>query len=193
MALIVITPPASEPVTPEEAKASPSFRVSVATDDADITTLIKAAREMAEAITRRALVTQTLELVLDAFPAGGIELYCPPIQSVTSIKYIDTDGVEQTLSADLYDLDSDTEPGMVAPAYNESWPSTRDQINAVRVRYVAGYGAAADVPAAIKTWIKMRAGTLYDNPQAVVVGQTVMNVPRDFIDGLLDPFRVITF
>jgi uncharacterized phiE125 gp8 family phage protein len=193
MALIVITPPAAEPVTVDEAKASPSLRVATATDDADIAVLITAAREIAEAITRRSLITQTLELVLDAFPSGGINLYCPPIQSVTSIKYIDTDGVEQTLSSALYDLDSDTEPGMVAPAYNESWPATRDQVNAVRVRYVAGYGAAADVPAAIKTWIKMRAGTLYDNPQGLVVGQTVMNVPRDFIDGLLDAYRVITF
>jgi uncharacterized phiE125 gp8 family phage protein len=193
MALIVITPPASEPVTPAEAKASPSFRVTGTTDDADITVLIKAARETAEAITRRALITQTLELVLDAFPTGGIDLYCPPIQSITSIKYIDTDGVEQTLSSALYDLDSDTEPGMVAPAYGESWPATLDQINAVRVRYVAGYGAAADVPAAIKTWIKMRAGTLYDNPQAIVVGNLVTELKRDFVDGLLDPYRIITF
>jgi len=39
----------------------------------------------------------------------------------------------------------------------------------------------------------MLAGTLYDNPQGLVVGQTVMNVPRDFTDGLLDPYRIITF
>ena len=193
MALIVITPPTSEPVTPAEAKASPSFRVVGSTDDADITVLVKAAREMAEAITRRALITQTLELVLDGFPTGGIELYCPPIQSVTSIKYIDTDGAEQTLDPLLYSVDDDSEPGLIVPTYGETWPATRDEVNAVRVRYVAGYGAAADVPAAIKTWIKMRAGTLYDNPQGIVVGQTVMNVPRDFIDGLLDPFRVISF
>ena len=193
MALTLITPPTVEPITAAEAKASPSFRVSVATDDADITVLIKAAREIAETITRRAFITQTWELVLDGFPTGGIELYCPPIQSVTSIKYIDTDGEEQTLGPLLYSVDDDSEPGLITPAYGETWPSTREQINAVRVRYVAGYGAAADVPAAIKTWIKMRAGTLYDNPQGIVVGQTVMNVPRDFIDGLLDPFRVISF
>lgn len=193
MALIVIDPPTSEPVTPAEAKASPSFRVVGATDDADITALIKTARETAEAITRRAFITQTLELVLDGFPTGGIELYCPPIQSVTSIKYIDTDGVEQTLSSDLYDLDSDSEPGMVAPAYGESWPATQDQINAVRVRYVAGYGAAADVPASIKTWIKMRAGTLYDNPQGIITGTITATIHRDYLDGLLDPYRIITF
>jgi len=35
----------------------------------------------------------------------------------------------------------------------------------------------------------MRVGTMYDNPQAIVVGQAVATVPRDFIDGLLDDYR----
>ena len=193
MGLSLIVPASEEPITVAEAKASPSLRVAVATDDTDIGTLITTARDMAETITRRAFITQTWELVLDGFPTGGIVLPLPPLQSVASIKYIDTDGAQQTLDALLYAVDTDSEPGLVVPAYGESWPSTRDEVNAVRVRFVAGYGAAADVPAAIKTWIKMRAGTLYDNPQALVVGQTVMNVPRDFIDGLLDGYRVITF
>jgi len=193
MGLSLITPCAEEPITASEAKASPSLRVATATDDTDIGVLIATARDMAETITRRAFVTQTWEYVLDGFPTGGIVLPLPPLQSVTSIKYIDTNGTQQTLDALLYAVDTDSEPGLVVPAYGESWPSTRDEVNAVRVRFVAGYGDAADVPAAIKTWIKMRVGTLYDNPQALVVGQTVMNVPRDFIDGLLDGYRVITF
>lgn len=193
MGLSLIVPASEEPITVAEAKASPSLRVAVATDDTDIGTLITTARDMAETITRRAFITQTWELVLDGFPTGGIVLPLPPLQSVASIKYIDDNGDQQTLDALLYAVDTDSEPGLVVPAYGESWPSTRDEVNAVRVRFVAGYGAAADVPAAIKTWIKMRAGTLYDNPQALVVGQTVMNVPRDFIDGLLDGYRVITF
>ena len=193
MGLTLIQAPSEEPITVEEAKASPSLRVTTAANDTDIGVLIATARDMAETITRRAFITQTWELVLDGFPTGGIVLPMPPLQSVASIKYIDTDGAQQTLDALLYAVDTDSEPGLVVPAYGESWPSTRDEVNAVRVRYVAGYGAAADVPAAIKTWIKMRAGTLYDNPQALVVGQTVMNVPRDFIDGLLDAYRVITF
>jgi len=193
MGLILITPAAAEPIDVSEAKASPSLRVATATDDTDIGVLIATARDMAETITRRAFVTQTWEYVLDGFPTGGIVLPMPPLQSVTSIKYIDTDGTQQTLDALLYAVDTDSEPGLVVPAYGESWPSTRDEVNAVRVRFVAGYGDAADVPAAIKTWIKMRVGTLYDNPQALVVGQTVMNVPRDFIDGLLDGYRVISF
>jgi uncharacterized phiE125 gp8 family phage protein len=190
MALTLILAPSEEPVTLSEAKASPSLRVSASTDDTDITALIVAARKMAETYTLHALVTQTWELVLDGFPTGGIVVPMPPLQSVTSIKYIDTDGVEQTLDAMLYSVDTDTIPGLITPAYDETWPTdVRDQINAVRVRFVAGFGDAADVPEDIKTWIKMRVGTLYDNPQALVIGQTVMAAPHSFVDGLLDDYR----
>jgi len=190
MGLTLITPPAEEPITVSEAKASPSLRVSASTDDTDIGTLITAARKMAEAYTLHALVTQTWELVLDGFPTGGIVVPMPPLQSVTSIKYIDDDGVEQTLGASLYSVDTDSIPGLITPAYDETWPTdVRDQVNAVRVRFVSGFGGAAAVPEDIRTWIKMRVGTMYDNPQAIVVGQAVATVPRDFIDGLLDDYR----
>lgn len=193
MALIVITAPTSEPVSVVDAKASPSFRVTVSGDDTPVGALITAARELGEAITKRAFMPTTFEYVLDEFPCFSVALPCPPLVSVTSVKYIDVNGAEQTLAVTEYTVDVTSEPGRVCLAYNKSWPGTRDVPNAVRIRYVAGYATALLVPGPIKTWITMRAGTLYDNPQGIVVGQTVMNVPRDFIDGLLDPFRVITF
>lgn len=190
MALLVISQPAEEPITASEAKASPSLRVSVATDDTDITALIKTARMMAERYTLHALVTQTLELVLDGFPTGGIRLPMPPLQSVTSIKYIDTSEVEQTMDPLDYSVDDDSSVGLIVPAYGETWPTdVLDQVNAVRVRYVAGFGAAAAVPEDIKSWIKIMVGTLYDNPQGVVVGQTVASIPRNYVDALLDDYR----
>jgi len=189
MALKEITPPAEEPITTSEAKLSPSLRVATATDDTAIGTLITTARKLAETYTLHALVTQTWELVLDGFPTGGIVVPLPPLQSVTSIKYIDTDGTEQTLDALLYSVDDDSIPGLIVPAYGETWPTTRDEVNAVRVRFVAGFGDASDVPEDIKSWIKIMVGTMYDNPQGIVVGQTVMSIPRTFVDGLLDDYR----
>lgn len=189
MALTVIVPPSEEPITLAEAKASPSVRVSTTTDNTDITALIKVVRMMAERHTLHALVTQTLELTLDAFPTGGIELPMPPLQSVTSVKYTDTDGTEQTMDAADYSIDDKSTIALIVPAYGETWPVTRDEINAVRVRFVAGFGAAADVPEDIKSWMKIMIGTLYDNPQALVVGQTVTDIPRTFVDGLIDDYR----
>src|SRR4030067_2296692 len=117
MALTLITACAEERIPTEEAKASPSLRVSTSTDDTDIAMLITAARKMAETYTLHALVTQTWELVLDGFPTGGIVVPMPPLQSVTSVKYIDTDGVQQTLDALLSSVDTDSIPALLRPRH----------------------------------------------------------------------------
>jgi len=187
MGLTLITPAAEEPITVAEAKASPSLRVAVATDDTDIGSLIATARMQVEDYTSHALVTQTWELVLDGFPTGGIKIPVPPLQSVASIKYIDTDGVEQTLDTLLYAVDSDSIPALVVPAYGETWPATRDEINAVRVRYVAGFGAKADVPEDIKTCIKSIVGATYDNSQGMIGGQQMIPLD-DIIEKILRQF-----
>lgn len=185
--LKLITAPATEPVSLEEAKLH--LRVEHTADDDLITALIRAAREQAEHELGRALITQTWERVLDAFPAAELELGKPPVQSITSITYTDENEDSQTLSSSLYSLDSDTEPGWVLPAIDTDWPDTLDTTNAVRVRFVCGYGAADDVPEAIKAWIKIRLATMYKMREQFVAGVSVSEVGTNFIDRLLDPYR----
>lgn len=187
MTLKLITAPTEEPISRTEAKLH--LRVEHTADDTLIDGLIVAARQAAEHELQRALVTQTWERVLDAFPDVEIELGMPPVQSITSVKYIDEDEVEQTLSALLYSLDSDNEPGWVLPAIDTEWPDTLDTADAVRVRFVCGYGAASAVPQAIKQWMLIRIGTLYKMREQFVVGTTMTPVPERFVDSLLDPHR----
>jgi uncharacterized phiE125 gp8 family phage protein len=111
MALKLITAPAAEPVSTSEAKSH--LRVDTTADDTYIGTLITVARQNVESHLRRALISQTWEVVLDAFPAGVIRLPKPPLASVTSIKYTDDEGNESTYSSANYVVDSDTEPGRV--------------------------------------------------------------------------------
>lgn len=186
MPLTLITPPATEPITLAEAKAQ--CKVEHALDDDLITTLIQTYRERAEHETGRALITQTWELSLDAFPEAEIELPKPNVVSITSVTYLDSAGVLQTISGANYTLDAAAIPGWVLPAVNYTWPTSQDVANAVKVRFVAGYGAAAAVPAAIKTWIKLQIGAAYANREAFVRGN-VSELPNRFVDGLLDPFR----
>ena len=186
MTLKLITAPATEPITLAEAKAHLRCGDD---EDALINALIVAAREAAEHELGRALVTQTWERVVDAFPAVELELGMPPVQSITSVTYIDTAGALQTLSASAYTLDPTTPPGWALPATGYTWPATLDTANAVRVRFSAGYGAAAAVPAGIKAWILLRLGTLYKHREGVVTGVTVAEVPGGFVDRLLDPYR----
>lgn len=185
MALKLITAPTEEPVS--LAEATLHLRVDHSADDTLITALIAAARDFAEHQTGRAFCTQVWELALDAFPADVFKLPRAPLASVTSIKYDDTAGVEQTLAPSAYYVDTHSVPGEVVPAYGTEWPAALDAANAVRVRYVAGYGAAAAVPAGIKQWMLVRIGTLYQRREEVAAGGVQ---PLPYVDRLLDPYRV---
>ena len=104
MPLITITPPDAEPVSVDDVKIS--ARVDAETfDDQLALLLIPAIRAEAEHRLGRRLITQTVELVLDDFPAGEIDLRLPSVQTVTSIKYLDTAGAEQTFANTDYSLD----------------------------------------------------------------------------------------
>lgn len=186
MALKLITAATDIPVTLIEAKAH--LRVDVADDDTLITAMIYAAAEMAEQITGRALMTQTFELTLDAFPQA-LQLTRVPVQSITSVKYSDSTGTVITLDSLLYALDNADDCGFayVVPAYGLIWPDTRDEINAVKVRYVAGYVNAAAVPPSVKSWIKLMVGAMYENREAFADKQPFA---MPFADHLLDRAKV---
>lgn len=185
MGLKLITPPAAEPVSLDDLKLD--LGISWADQDARLAALIASAREACEHELGRALITQTWELVLDAFPAG-IRLPYPPAQSVTSVKYVDPDGTLQTLSAPSYQLDSHSEPAWLVPAYGYSWPATRPEPNAVRVQFVAGFGAAGtDVPENLKLWIRLQAAHFFRNVEAA---SDLPLIKTPYTDRLLDRYRI---
>lgn len=185
MGLKLITPPALEPVTLAEAKLH--LRVDGTDEDALITVLISSARRHAEHVTERAFVTQTWELAIDKFPAAEILLPKPPLVSIASVSYDDAAGVEQVMSPTAYTTDLYQEPGWLFPANGTAWPDTLDAANAVRVRYVAGYGTPGDVPENIRQWMLLRIGALYRNREELVDGRLSTS---PMVDHLLDPHRI---
>ena len=125
------------------------------------------------------------------------EIYVPlpPLQTVDSIKYYDaTTGVLTTLDPSLYIVDVYSEPGRIVPAVGTSWPATLNRINAVEVRFTAGYGADGSfVPSGIKDWLLMMAGTLYENRELVAILNKGRLQELPLYDGLLDAYRVVRF
>lgn len=185
MSAKLITAPASEPITLAEAKAH--LRVDVTDEDSLITALIVAARQAAEHITGRALMTQTWEVAFDEFDESGLWLQYPPLVSITSITYLDEDGAPQTLDAADYVLNDYDEPAVIKPAADVSWPATLCQPNVVTVRYVAGYANAAAVPQAIKQWILLRVGSMYAHREEMGPAN-LAELP--FADSLLEAYKV---
>lgn len=154
-------------------------------DDAMVQALLAAAREYAEHYTQRSIGVQTLELALDSFPSNppGIEL---PLgaATLTSIKYVDTALVEQTISNTLYTLDDYSDKHWAIPA--SVWPTPADVANAVKVRYVT----PAAIPAAGRAALLLLVSHLYQNREAVNVERGVVPAEVPFgVKALLDTFR----
>ena len=184
MKLSVYTQPATEPVSLVEAKAH--LRVAHTDDDSYITSLIEAARRSAEFFTKRAFITQTLELALDVEPSGGfVELPMPPLASVTSVKYYADDDTATTMDSADYHVDIIGEPGRVVLLQDASWPTAAElrTVNAYVIRYVAGYGTASAVPEQIKAGIREIIRKMYDGEAVLVKG----SLERE----LLTPYRVV--
>lgn len=194
MPLSLVTAPQTAVMTTADAKAH--LRVSGSDDDAYIAGLVDAARghlDGQDGILGRALINQTWDYVIDGFPpCGDIHLPLAPLVSVTSITYVDTNGESQTLDSALYAVDTVSRPPRLRPAYNQIWPNTRDQMNAVTVRGVYGYGAAAAaLPPGIVHAIKLIVGHLYENREQTTTAP-LKTLPAG-IEALLAPFTIRRF
>ena len=179
MGLTVTTEPGIEPVSRDAAKAH--LRVTVDDDDELIDVLIAAARRTLERSTARSFIDTSWTYTLDRFPDSAskpIRLPRSPVDSVTSIKYTDTDAVLQTWSSAEYDVDAASEPGRIVPAYGYTWPSdVRPGTNAVTILFKAGYGTTvASVPADLRVAVKMVLAHLYEHRE-LAIEQTLHVVP----------------
>ena len=155
--------PANEPVTVEMVKRQVRLAQTEGAFDEELKLLIAAARRWAENFTSRCLIEQTWDMLFaEGFPwlegahyiVDPHEIRIPraPLKvstGITHVKYLDTNGTQQTLIAGTdYNLIDRGEPAVIVPAYSKSWPSTRDWTNSsgqypVEVRFIAGYGADA--------------------------------------------------
>lgn len=189
--------PPVHPVTREQVKQHLRREASWVEDDELIDGYIAAATAHVEKVSGRSLVEQTWVLKLPYFPCE-IELPRPKVLSITSIAYVDSAGAPQTLSAANYALHGDEYQALVAESYGNTWPSTREQPDAVTVTYLAGYaktgagtsGSPYDyrtpVPAPLRQAILLKVQAMYDNlrpEDMAAVDQQVEN--------LIWPYRVV--
>lgn len=186
MSTIKITEPGEEPVSLDDARLH--LRADPGDEDPLIRSLITAARQMCEGQLGRTLITTTWELVTDQFDPA-LRLDWPRVQDVEFLAYMDA-GEQRTLDPLDYRLDNgnDASAAWLVPARGRSWPRIDPDVNAVRVRYRAGYGdTAASVPQAIRQWILLHVAAMYEQREAVAP-KDMRSLP--FLAGLLDPYRV---
>ena len=144
----VVTGPTTEPVTLIEAKRQLFLSESDSASDAELIDRIQAAREQWEHDTDSSVMTQTLSVTSEYFRGQSICLPSRPIQSITHVKYYNTDNTLTTLSSAAYSLDAKSRA--IRLGWNYSWPDTYERWDAVVITYVAGYSTAATVPQIMK-------------------------------------------
>ncbi len=180
MGLALTTGPSVEPVTLAEAKSH--LRIDIDDDDTDISAFIVAARIYVEKQLNKQLITATYTWRVDTFPLGVQPFVLPypvfPLQTVTSINYIDVSGDSQLLATSVYNVNVDDEPAEITLKFDQTWPDIRTQDNAVTLVLVAGYGdAGSDVPEYLEVAIKQLVGHWYENREATIVGTVSRPIP----------------
>lgn len=156
---VLITPPGTEPITPDELKIH--LRIGDPAEDAYLGGLITTARKHLEETYWTQFVTATYDQYSDRF-SSPLMLGHPPLGSISSVKYTDVDGTLQTAATSVYEADEIDGVGGVRLKYQQTWPvDVRGHKDSVVVQFTAGYGAASAVPEPIKQAIKLYCGFLY--------------------------------
>lgn len=193
---VLVTAPTVEPLEMYEAKLH--ARITHAEEDTLLSMLIKTVRRTAEEYTRRALITQTWRLMLDAMPSPGIddwwdgmrqgsvvqlmpaalELPRPPLVSIVHVKSYDDSDVATTFAASKYFVDTASDPGRIALRNGQTWPVPDRITNGLEIQFTCGYGAAAkDVPEPLRQGMLLLLGHLYEHREVVVTGTIATQLP----------------
>jgi uncharacterized phiE125 gp8 family phage protein len=178
--LTLVTPPTQEPISLDEALAH--CRVTDDSETGLIVGYLMAARQFAEDFTRCALLQQSIDYTIDFgwpmirtespyyaispyfFYRTRVELPRRPLLNVQWVRYIDVDGVTQTLDPSQYIVVGNEVVPYIEQAFGVTWPITRYQPAAIQVRFDAGFGKAmADIPETIRQAILMLVAFWFDN------------------------------
>ena len=158
----VTTAPSIDPVTVDELKLF--CRIDGTEEDTLLANFISAATLMTERNLGRALIQQSITLLMDFWPGEIINLPRPPLISITSVATLDEDNTATTYSSSNYYAITQATPGKLVLRQGVTWPSNTDRSYAgFRVIFLAGYGiGSTQVPQPIREGIKIWASEMYE-------------------------------
>ena len=186
---VVDTAAAAAILTTAEAKQH--LKVDTSADDTYIDNLVSAATESAQIFTNRYFIKTTITQHGDTWNDMAT-LFKSKVDSITHIKYYDSDNTLQTLASSVYLEDLTHQPARIGLKPSQSFPSLADRISAVQCNYVVGYGtAASDVPEGIRQAVLLTIGNWYENRQEVVVGRIATELPKS-AQYLLEQYKIQT-
>ncbi|MCI1001818.1 phage head-tail connector protein [Ochrobactrum sp. C6C9] len=187
MTMFLVTPPAVEPVTIEDARTF--LRISTQSEDTILERLIKTARELVEAETGLALIDQTWRLRVDRWPRSGrLALFKYPVSAVTEVVAYRADGTAISFAPEEFELQLGRRPQRLYMAPYPDAPT----FCGIEVDFVAGFGATADtVPEVLKQAILSLVAHLYESRAGVDAGSAAVSFPP-MVNQMVDGWRRIS-
>lgn len=171
-----VAAPADEPISLAETKLY--LRIDHDHEDLLIHDLIITARMTAEQWLKRSLIKQSWKLAHDACLPECVALPMGPVESITSVTAVNRDNTTQLIDDGAYYLNA----GKDTLVFESAVIGFR-----IEIIYVAGYGAAHDMPRPIKQGMLAHVACMYDHraePEyAVLPAQTI---------SLYTPFRGVS-
>jgi len=180
--LELVDAPATTPITLTEVKAQ--LRVEHSDDDTLLTRLINVAVAYTDVkgALGQAMITQKWGQWVGPNPPKEVKLILGPVQSVTAIKYYDTDGVLQTDDYNNYDIFGTETYTTISPKTGFSWPTTQQRSDAIKIEYEIGFGdATTDVPETVRHALMLLIGHWYDNRENTQMDE-LSNIPFGYME-----------
>lgn len=176
--------PAEEPVSLADAKAF--LRLDDSAEDGLVQTLVASSRLHVEAVTGRAMLTQSWRLVLDDWPAERtIALPVGPVAALTAVTVFDVDDEPHELDLGQFTVQAGR---VLLPQAIAGAPALRRRLG-LEIDYVAGHGdTPEDVPADLKHACLVLVGYWFEHRDAVIAAGAGAVVPAGF-DRLITPYR----
>lgn len=155
-------------------------RVIGTAEDTIIGSYLRAAATLIEGFTNRAFLVQTYHQSMRWFGGREIILRRSPAATITSIKYNDANGAQQTFDLTKVSLCAASEPSVVRLKQGEGWPDTDLSSGNVQITYTAGYASEATIPDGLKQCLRFLALHFYEN-KIPVQSLSQATVPLTFI------------
>lgn len=155
--------PNEMPVTLAQVKANLNLNLDETTHDVKLSDRIAAATEQIEHDVDGALITQRFRYVMAQFPYVDFTFSIKPVQAIDEVRYLDTDGIEQTLDPSYYGFSAGQRLFFKMPGV--SWPAVlQGHPEAVKIDFAAGYGTREQVPEYVKQGILLQVGKWWIDP-----------------------------
>ncbi|MCB9949579.1 MAG: phage head-tail connector protein [Planctomycetaceae bacterium] len=158
------------------------LRITHSSEDDYITDLMWSAYQWIEEEAQITMSTTEYVLLLDDFPLGKIFLPKPPLVSIDSVTYYDSDNNSQSLveNTDFYLISPSKQKAFLLPVSTSGWPVTYERPDAISIAFTCG----ADSLNLELQLMRLLVGGMYENREAEVSG-TITSSLKLGIDRLM--------